>query len=357
MANSFIVGRGDYDELSAFLAAFPDDSTGQDLWGRRFNLWWEANPAFDPETPRGWVLKCADGKIVGFLGNIPRLFRVVGKDVRVYCATTWRVLPEFRNSSVALYAEHLKAGAGTFLFNTTPNQSVVKVLDYLKYQSIAASPSGQTYLLPINPSSVSGTYLQGAGLTPILPALASVALRAVTLTPNALLALRRDDKVRVIDNATDAFDGLWNRTKDNVAYTSVRTAEQIFWMCFSDARRQKTVLGYFDDQGLKAYAIFRDSEWRGLKVLEAFDIWPACTEDAVVSALLAGARDHAKNSGYDMLMLHDYSSGLASLLRRAGVVLTTANPGRQFFKPPASDAPAMAPTNSYLTGIDGDAGL
>jgi hypothetical protein len=282
---------------------------------------------------------------------------VLGRDIRVYCATTWRVLPEFRNRSVQLYAEHLKAGAGTILFNTTPNQSVAKVLDYLKYQSMAASRSGQTYLLPINPSSVSGTYLRRSGMAPILPALASLALRTASLTPNALLTLRRDDRVRVIDGPTESFDELWNRTRDSVAYTSVRNAEQIFWMCFADASRQKTVLGLFDDLGLKGYAIFKDSEWRGLRVLEAFDLWPACAEDAVVSALLAGARDHARNFRYDLLMFHDYSSGLASRFRRAGMLLTTPNSARQFFKPSAAGSPAMSPANSYLTGIDGDAGL
>jgi hypothetical protein len=357
MADSFIVSRDDYDELSRFLGAFPDDSTGEVLWRRRFNLWWEANPSFGPETPRGWVLKNANGKIVGFLGNIPRRFRASGKDVRGYCATTWRVLPEFRNSSVQLYAEHLKAGAGTFLFNTTPNQSVVKVLDYLKYQSMAASRSGQTYLLPINPSTVSGTYFQHAGMSSILSALGSAALRNVTHVPNALLTLKRDGKVRLIEGAMDYFDGLWNRTQDSVAYTSVRTSDQIAWMCFGEAARRKTVFGFLDDRGLEAFATFRDSEWRGLRVLEAFDMWPASAQESVVSALLAGARDHARQSGYDLLMLHDYSEGIASLLRKVGLMFRTPNPARQFYKPTASDSPAMTAANSYLTGIDGDAGL
>jgi hypothetical protein len=303
------------------------------------------------------VLRGSDGQIVGFLGNIPRLFRVVGTDARVYCATTWRVLPEFRNRSVALYAEHLKAGARTFLFNTTPNESVVKLLDYLKYQSIPTSRSGRAYLLPINASKVAKAYLGRAGSASIVSGLAAFMLKGAALTPNAVLSLRRDGRVRIIDDATMPFNALWNRTRDTVPYTSVRNAEQIDWMCFASPARRKTVLGFVDDQGLKGYAIFRDSEWRGLRVLEAFDLWPANADDGVVSALLTGARDHAGNLGYDLVTFHDYSNRLTKLLRRAGMLLTSTNRRRQYFRAPAPHSKSMTPADTYLTGIDGDGGL
>ena len=114
----------------------------------RLGHWWERNPSFSEDFPRGWVLRAEAGAIAGFLGNIPRLFRSHGHDRRVFCATTWRVLPPYRNSSLRLYAAHVAAGKRTLLFNTTANASAARVLEYLKYQSLPKSGSGRAFLLP-----------------------------------------------------------------------------------------------------------------------------------------------------------------------------------------------------------------
>ena len=352
-----VVVPDDYAALARFLASFPDDANGEEFWSDRFRLWWEDNPAFAEGIPRGWMLKDADGRPIGFLANVARLFRSDRTDRRVFCAATWRVLPEHRNTSTRLYAAHIAAGAGTVLFNTTPNAAVVQVLERLRFQSVASSRSGRAYFLPINPSAVARAYVRRAG-RPSAFAPAMAAGLAIAHVPSRVLLMTggRGD-VRPLIAADDALDALWTNTRDIVSNTSVRSSDQVHWMCFSSTIHRKTVLGSFDRGSLQAYAIFRDAPWSDLRVLELFDLWPPALTPSVLSTLLAGSFDYARMRGYDLLLLHDYSDALTQVFRRMRVFFGTTDDSRYYYIVRGANQAPLLPENSYLTALEGDIGL
>ena len=66
---------------------------------------WETNPAkLDrPRTSNGWVME-TDGRIVGYLGSIPLLFRFKNNDVTAAAACAFAVDPAHRGSCLKLIA-------------------------------------------------------------------------------------------------------------------------------------------------------------------------------------------------------------------------------------------------------------
>ena len=137
-----LVSDQDYEALAAFLARFPDEKRGPEFWRRRLAHWWEDNPAFSQETQRGWVVRDNDS-IVGFLGNIPSLFKLRDQTVVVFNASTWRVLPEFRGRSLELLGQLMACSKDTISFITTSGRPVLDILDNLKFEPFPhLEPSG-----------------------------------------------------------------------------------------------------------------------------------------------------------------------------------------------------------------------
>jgi hypothetical protein len=357
MTEPLLFTEANYEELAGFLATFPNDTNGEVFWRNRFHLWWEGNPSFAPGIPRGWVLRGADRRITGFLGNVPHQFSIAGTGKRVFCSTTWRVLPEHRGGSIRLVLAHIRAGEGTLLFNTTTGPTTVKVFEYLRFRSIPSTSSGRTYLLPIAVSDTARAYLRDVNKPAIIASVVAAVLKMASLPSALRLGLTRSSEVCVVERAGAAFDSLWERTSARVCYTSVRTAEQINWICFGGADQRKTLLGYFENGVLRGFSIFCDARWRGLRVFELFDVWTESPAGQVTLALFAGAYRHANKQGYDLLAFHDYSQDLTRTFRRAGLVLTTPDNRRHFYGAGDATPPDLRPDNSYLSGIEGDLGL
>jgi hypothetical protein len=142
------VKPGDYEELAAFLAAFPGDKSNAEAWLLRLRAWWDENPAFSEEVARGWALRDS-GRIVGFFGSIPLQFQIGGKATTAFAGTTWRVLPPYRGISMALKTRQMDEQRGTLHFSTTPAPKVAGMLKLLRYQPISNWQGGDQQSLVV----------------------------------------------------------------------------------------------------------------------------------------------------------------------------------------------------------------
>lgn len=365
MADPRPVASNDYAEIARFLAEFPGGEQPMEFWLRRLRLWWDDNPAFAPDVPRGWILRDgAAGSVVGFLGNVPSMFRVAGEDRRVFNATTWRVRPDQRGSSLQLYLAQVEAANGELMFNTTPNDAVVKVLSYLRFTSLPSYPSGRVYLVPLRPSLAARAWLRGRTVPNVPRALASIFERATP--PLAGIGLRfaslpLDLRLRVggsrfvhrVTRAGPEFDALWERTKDAYRYASVRSAARLRWLC--EGPFERSLLGYTRDGDLRGYALFGDATWRGLRVLEMLDLWTDRDQNEhVTRALIAGAHADARARGYDLIALHDYSAALGATYRALGIHFTASDARRHFFGSGDTAPPPMTRDDAYFSALEGD---
>jgi len=347
------VQPADYSEITGFLASSLGDTRSPEFWSRRMRTWWEDNPAFDDGCARGWLIRASpSGEVVGFIGNVPSIFQVNFEPRRVFAGTTFRVMPEYRGSSVELHVAQVARHGESWLFNTTANAKVERILEYLKFRSLPSHRSKRRLLLPLDAGQAMRAYLQDK-LAAVPDALAGFPL-AVAQLPLQLRLRERTGDVRVLEAADESFDDLWARTRRRYANTSVRTSAVVQWMCFANPATPKTLVASYEGDALAGYAIFADARWRGLKVLDLVDLWTDGPREATVPGLLAAALEHARARDYAVIALYDFDPGDAAVFRKLGVLFWAEDTARHYYRPPDPDAATLEIHESYLTGFEGD---
>jgi hypothetical protein len=346
------VRAADYAQLAQFLATFPGETYAQDFWIRRFATWWDDNPAFDEGCVRGWVVRDDQGNTAGFIGNVPSLFQLQRRELRVFGGTTYRVLPANRNSSVRLYLAQIAAQGSALLFNTTPNPGVERVLDYLQFRSLPSHRSGRRFLVAIDPGRAMRAHLRSR-LEHLPDAIAGVPL-ALAQLPLRYRLRGAALEVRILQRADEAFDDLWSRTRDRYANTSIRSAAQVQWMCFANADARRTLLGCYAGGSLSGFAIFGDTLWRGTRVLDLVDLWTDGPRHEVARALLAAVWEYARKHRHAVVALYDYQPGDAELFRDLGIFLTLPDPRKHYYRCPESEDRALSLAETCFSGLEGD---
>jgi hypothetical protein len=350
--------RADYSDLARFNSTFPGDGRDRAVWSRRFIHWWDTNPTFAEPTPRGWIIRApgGDAPIVGFLGNIPLAFQLNGTEVVSFAATTWRVLPEFRAWSMQLYAAHIAAGQKSVLFNTTPSGTVERVLAHFHYNSLPTYAQSAIYLIPLRPHRVATAWLSGRR-TKSLSWVAAAALSVSTAASRALLRSGTARAAEAVDHAGEEFDDLWIRTKDRFTNTAVRDRARLQWWCFGNPDLPKRLFAHRVGGRLAGYAVFRDSDWRGCKVLELLDLWGANIGDSY-TPLLRAAVAAARTEGIELIALPDFHPDMSGPRRRNAIALRTSSARRSFYHVPLSrEGGPFGADDSLLSGMDGDFAL
>jgi hypothetical protein len=263
----------DYEPAAGFLAGWPGDPRSSQWWLDRFHFWWDRNPAFVEGIPRGWILLSRDS-VEGFVATVPTRFWLDGKESTVLNASTWRVNPERRGLSFQLLANLVNAGKQTLIFDTTPSEHVIPILERLGFRLIPRADVRQTIVVANASRAVralSGRLPFQRPLTALMSPLATVLLESPRKKPGSTPG--GDGSPASIDRAGDDFNELWDRTSTAFAYTNMRTAADINRFCFDDRQDVKQVVGSYDSGRLTGYMVFRIRERFGLKILDCVDAW------------------------------------------------------------------------------------
>ncbi len=349
------VAPNDYTCLARFLSSFADETRSEGFWIRRFNLWWDANPAFWEGIPRGWVL-WVNNAIKGFLGNVPSQVQLSGRTLTAFGVTTWRVLPAYRSHSLRLLHQALRCAKGSILFDTTPSDGVVRILERLKFHRLPHFENLRKSVIILNlrrflasrfhrraPAAV-GAWLGG----PVLRAFQDWRLR-LNGTCDGI-------EVRHLTRADSSFDELWVRTRHLYANTNVRSAAAINWQCFVDEDFRKLLFGCFIAERLVGYLIAASRIRNGLKVLSCLDVWLDPDAHLALSVLLAATRHRAQADEFDLLEIPHYNHSLGRRLKSLCLFQRTAVGERSaFYK--IQELDPLDPAASYFVGTEGDRGL
>lgn len=350
----------DYSELAAFLASFPDDETGSaGAWLDRMRAWWDLNPAFEDSMARGWVLRY-DDRIVGFFGSIPRRFRLGGRETTVFASTTWRVLPEYRGTSMALKRRQMDEQQGTLHFSTTPRSEVVRLLELLGYTRLPRETGWEEHSIVIlNFRNILRARLRSVFAGGLLAAVLAPVLGAYQYWRLRRLRSSAHDRVREVSKADTQFDELWDRTKTLYENTNVRAAADLDWYCVSAKGMEKKLLGYYEDCRLRGYLIFLARHARGATCFECVDLWiePGDDYEAIFSALVEKGRRIARTGGADRLELPHFDARARDACRRQGLIARQAGSRPEYFRGPPGLMTGITPSNSYFVLAQGDYGL
>ncbi len=121
-------------------------STTKDFWLPRFELWWIKNPAWTEKNPRGWVLD--DGtNLVGFIGNIPVDYRVLGTVPIAAASSDWYVDPNVRGIySIRLFNEFMKQKLPALFLFKAEEEYVMNFLNKYKFEKYILPASGKEFV-------------------------------------------------------------------------------------------------------------------------------------------------------------------------------------------------------------------
>jgi hypothetical protein len=362
------VAPDQYTDLSVFLSEFPDETRPVNFWVRRFNRWWDSNPAFAPDTQRGWVLRQSGG-IVGFLGMVPSKFQLLGEETRAFSTTTWRVSPKYRNHSLQLFAKMMRTAKNSVLFCTTSNDHVEKMLQPLRFQPIPRLENN-SIADSVKRSAIitdSGNFLRAKArrklhsellgkmvVPPLIPA-----LRVFQACRFGNSLTKDVASVKQVKSADSLFDRLWARTKNGYLNTNVRTADVLNWYCCfqdTDTDYEKELFGYFRNKELLGYGIFWRRQREQLRVLECLDLWVDPDEEQAIPSLVSFARAYACENALDLVVFPDFTRTLKESLARLGLLRLPFPRRREYFKADAQISTEINASNSYLV-FQGDHGL
>jgi len=342
----------DQEALAAFLAAFPGLEGKPEFWKNRFRLWWRGNPAFCG-APAGWTLR-SGGAIKGFLGNLPSLFQLGGRQLTVFSITSWMVLPESREASLALLMEHMHASEKTLLFDTTPTAEVAEILESMGFVSLPWAGDRESLIV------LDWKRCLEAASPDFLRALGLPSLGAAALAPLQALRLRPLSRPGLPQSAASAevgaeFDALWKKTSGLFANTNVRTAEALRWHCLGDPDVEKQLFVCRASGSLAGYMVFKARARRGLQTWDCADFWEDPSVPGVLESLLSAAWQDARSRGLDLLAFPHFTRSLGDRLGRAGL-FEHASSRRALLLGSSELLNSINPENSYFVGLQGDYG-
>ncbi|MFC1511036.1 hypothetical protein ACFL5U_01455 [Candidatus Margulisiibacteriota bacterium] len=116
------------------------------LWEYRWN-----SPARAENDPLGWVLEDEQGRVKGFLANIPLMIRSGAELIKGYAASTWVAEPSVRKNSLDLFRRFRRFSQNTFLLDATASFVASRVCKRLGLTPIHTQKCQQRYLWVMDP--------------------------------------------------------------------------------------------------------------------------------------------------------------------------------------------------------------
>jgi len=355
MADMLTLKPENYDELALFLSGFENEVKNKDAWLDVFRLWWESNPAFSGDIERGWIL--VDGKkIVGFIGNIPSSFQLLGKKTTVFTISTWNVLPAYRAQSIDLLFKTMDAAGRSILFDTTPTEAVATILGSFGFSPLPGYQNKNS-LIVIN----HGKFLRSKLADNIIGDVLSIALapiiKMLQFFCERQLRRRGVRNVKEVSRADPAFDRLWERTKGLYANTNIRTAAMVQWYCFENRVNKKWLFGCYEGGELLGYLIAGSEASGNLRMLKCFDLWLDPSQDGVLESLVGFTARFAGQNSFDAAIFPHFTKKLGSRYNKLGMLRRRGKKIREYLKIGPECAAAISEGDSYFVELQGDRGM
>jgi hypothetical protein len=333
---------------------------------------WIHNPALaggGPERPIGWVLE-ADGRVVGYHGNILLLYRYSGRALTVAAGHGFVVEPLYRALSVSLSRAFHRQQSVDICLTTTAIEPVTKVARVFKSQPIP-QPDYETVLFwVLRPYPFAREVVKRLKLKPALSALgtfpASLAAGADQLLHRRWPS-RSSNRFAIseikVSEIGDEFQDLWAaKLSEGPRLLADRSPETLRWHFEIPGDRGTTrVLRCHENGELLGYAVIRSGAGQegGLRRSVIADMLVKQDDSAVVGALLVAAYTHAKRAGSHTLEVLGFPQNIRKVCSRGNPYLRKY-PSCPFFyvaTDPELQKILSQPESWYATPYDGDTTL
>jgi hypothetical protein len=225
---------------------------------------WECNPVLTRRAeplPLGWVLE-DNGKVVGFLGNIPTFCSFVGRRLLATTANAWVVDEPYRSQSIALLKRYLGQKEIDLFLNTTAGVASGKVWEALGAKRMPLSSYENVLFWITAPREVVRALL----IRKNIPAAEALSFPLGFALGIGLLLrstkIRKGQGVREIASFDSRFDVFWNELKQSSSkLLNWRDAETLNWhFKYALAARRARILTLETRGRITAYAVLCRSD-------------------------------------------------------------------------------------------------
>ncbi len=273
---------------------------------------WRDNPALKTgqATSRiGWAL--LDGsRIVGFLGNIPLLYKFRGKTLVVTATCRLAVEPGYRGFSHLLVNSFFRQKDVDLFLNTTATVGAGKMMTALRAPQVPQPDYGKVLFWVLRPGHFVQSVLQRAGASPtfarIFGAPGGLVVRGEIFF-RGRKPRSRSSKYVVrtggLETIGPEFTRFWEEQARQARYLfASRSPEVMRWhFDLPDSQKSTSVLSCWDGSRLVGYAIVRhEPPQNGVSRSLLADLMIEEDERELILSLLSAAHASAKKAGSDV---------------------------------------------------------
>lgn len=336
-----------------------------------FNHLWRDNPAMAAAKSKpalGWVLE-NDGKMVGFFGNIPRLYHFGETPVIAAVASLWGLEKPYRTQILRLADAYFKQPDVDLLMASSANKEAGRIFERYGADRLPQPDFDQILFWIIDAPRFlraglkkkghggAASWFGGFGGGMVLNA----KMRLMGRRPFAPLGEMTVIKAGEID---DSFDDLWRRKFKEYPgrLLASRDAASLKWhFGFGRFADQARILCCRPGGQLDGYLVLirDDAPEIGLKRLKIADLFVAGDDEATVNALLAGAYEYGLAKRCHVLEVVGLPENLRGLVKSHKPYDRPMNTFPFYFKAlnPDLTGPLASGSGWYATAFDGDTAL
>jgi hypothetical protein len=220
---------------------------------------WECNPVLTRRAeplPLGWVLE-NNGKVVGFLGNIPTFYSFVGRRLLATTANAWVVDEPYRSQSIVLLKHYLSQREIDLFLNTTAGIASGRLWEALGAKRLPLSSYGDVLFWTTAPREVVRAFLISKNIP--VPGSLSVPLSWVLRIGFLLRSPKRTrgQAVQEVGGFDSRFDDFWDELRlSSSKLLSWRDAETLNWhFKHALAANRARILTIEESGRITAYAV------------------------------------------------------------------------------------------------------
>jgi hypothetical protein len=361
----------------AFFSDFEAVHALKHRWGLipdSFQNWerlWRDNPALQHSTqplPIGWILE-ADGRVVGYLGNIASLYHFGGKKLLAVTGHGLVVEPAHRMLSFTLNAAFYRQPFVDLYLTTTAIEAVGKIarafrssplpqLDYeVLFWVLRSQPFAQEVIAKLQ---------LGPGVSRLAGALATLAVG----TDKALRRRwprRRESSLAVrqitVTEIGDDFQTLWeSKLHEAPRLLADRSPGTLLWHCQTPDDKGSTALFCcYSGEELLGYIVVRSDpvQTRGVRRSMVADMIAKNDDPATLNALCAAAYQHGKHIGSHILEILGFPPSVRAICSQSDPYLRNYPSCPFYYKAadPSLHQALAEPSLWYASPFDGDTTL
>jgi hypothetical protein len=291
---------------------------------------WRHNPALalmGPERPIGWVLE-AEGRIVGYVGNISMLYRYGERTLTSVTSHAFVVDPPYRAIGVSLIAAYYRQKAVDLFISTGAIAPVGKIAQAFKSEVLLQGEEETVLFWVLQPYAFAKAVMRKLRFTPPISnlggSLGSVAVGADKMLHRRWPRQSTKDLSTVeisIGEIGDDFQDFWiEKVNEKTELLADRTPAALRWHFEVPGDKGSVrVLGCSKNGKLVGYAVIRNEppDETGLRKSIIADILAKEDDAAIVQALFAAAYRHAQQAGSHMLEVLGFPASIRRILGQA----------------------------------------